>query len=142
LAGISSLTALEGVWTLTRRIAHSDGSTHHFDGIARFTRSGKRLIHFEEGLLTGVPGQAPMRGTRRYVWSMEPGRIEVMFDDMRPFHTIPVATPRPETTYLCPPDRYEVAYDFSDMKSWRAVWTVEGPKKAYVMESLFRTSER
>ena len=97
MAGISSLTALEGVWTLTRRIAHSDGSTHHFDGTARFTRSGKRLIHFEEGLLTGVPGQAAMRGTRRYVWSMEPGRIEVMFDDMRPFHTIPVATPRPET---------------------------------------------
>ena len=141
MAGLMSLLALEGAWRLERRIVHSDDSEFKFEGEARFARSGKRLIHDEEGLLSGVPGQEPIRATRRYIWMREGDRIEVHFHDMRPFHTIPMGAEAPETTYLCSPDRYRVSYDFSDMKAWRATWKVEGPKKSYVMESLYRPDD-
>lgn len=138
MPGLSALSLLEGDWRLVRRITHSDGAENRFEGVSRFVRSGKRLIQDEEGVLGGVPGQPGLKATRRYVWLQDRDRIEVLFHDMRPFHTIPTGVRCPETTYLCPPDRYHVAYDFGDLKSWRATWHVEGPKKSYVMESSFR----
>lgn len=137
MPGLTSLGALEGRWRLTRRILHDDGTENRLEGTATFSRSGKRLIQVEEGLLSGLPGQPSLKASRRYVWTLERGRIEVLFGDMRPFHTIPVGVARPETTYLCPPDRYTVSYDFSDPAAWSSLWRVEGPKKSYVMESLF-----
>lgn len=92
----------------------------------------------EEGELAGVAGQPGLKATRRYLWIQDGPRVEVLFDDMRPFHTIPTGVVRPETTYLCPPDRYKVTYDFSDMKNWVAEWRVEGPRKSYSMTSVFR----
>lgn len=142
MAGLTSLGALEGRWVLRRVIRHDDGTENHFDGWATFARSGKRLICDEEGTLSGLPGQPPIKATRRYIWLQEPGRIEVLFDDMRPFHTIPLGAAHPSTTYLCPPDRYEVSYDFTDLAQWHATWRVEGPKKSYTMESTFRHEAR
>ncbi len=129
---------LEGRWRLTRLIVHQDGTENRFDGTAVFSRSGKRLVHDEEGTLSGLPGQPALKATRRYVWTLENGRIEVLFGDMRSFHTIPIGVAHPETTYLCPPDRYEVSYDFDDLRAWKSVWRVDGPKKSYVMESLYQ----
>lgn len=138
MLGLTSLSVLEGRWRLDRRITHSDGSENRLTGTALFVRSGTRLIQDEEGVLDGLPGQPPLKATRRYIWILEKGRIEVAFEDMRPFHTIPLGVVRPETTYLCPPDRYAVSYDFGLKGVWRSVWTVEGPKKSYRMESEFR----
>ena len=140
MSGLSSLSLLEGHWRLVRRIIHFDGVENRLEGVARFVRSGKRLIQDEEGVLEGVPGQPGLKATRRYLWMQDRDRIEVLFPDMRPFHTLPAGVQRPETTYLCPPDRYHVAYDFADLKSWRATWRVEGPKKSYTMESTFLRS--
>jgi hypothetical protein len=142
MTGLTSLSQLEGLWRLDRRIRHSDGAENRFEGISRFSRSGKRLVQDEEGHLTGVAGQPGLKATRRYVWMLDSQRIEVLFHDMRPFHTIPTGVVCPETTYLCSPDRYHVAYDFSDMAAWRAQWRVEGPKKSYVMDSTFHRMER
>ena len=47
----------------------------------------------------------------------------------------PLADPSPRTVHLCAPDRYEVAYDFTAWPHWSATWTVEGPRKDYVMTS-------
>lgn len=138
MAGLTSLNVLEGRWRLTRLIVHEDGTEHRFDGTARFRRSGKRLIEDEDGVLRGLPDATEMKATRRYVWTQDKSRIEVLFDNMRPFHTIPTGVARPETTYLCPPDRYRVSYDFSSQRHWTSVWRVEGPKKSYVMTSEFR----
>ena len=140
IGGLSSIWALEGDWWLTRTIVHGDGAENSFEGVAHFARSGARLIHDEDGLLEMVPGQVPLKATRRYVWSQEGGRIEVAFGDMRPFHTIATGVERPETTYLCAPDRYNVSYDFSAFPDWTSVWHVEGPKKDYVMTSRFTPS--
>ena len=138
MAGLTSLSALEGTWRLSRRIVHNDGTEHSFEGTARFRRSGKRLVEDEEGVLHGLPGQPDLKATRRYVWVQDAGRIEVLFHDMRPFHTIPTGVDRPETTYLCPPDRYQVSYDFGSLRHWTSVWRVEGPKKSYTMTNAFR----
>jgi hypothetical protein len=133
VTGLSSLAQLEGHWRLARRIVMDDGSEGALEGTCTFRRAGHRLIQDEEGLLRLPLDGPPLRATRRYVWAAETGRLEVLFEDNRPFHTVPLGVVRPETTYLCPPDRYAVTYEFGAFPRWRSVWRVEGPKKAYVM---------
>lgn len=135
MTGPASLWSFTGTWTLSRIITHAAGEADRFDGQANFTRAGPRLIQDETGVLTTRAGS--FNATRRYVWAERAGRLEVSFDDMRPFHAIPLGELRPETVHLCDPDRYHVAYDFSDWPRWRSVWTVEGPRKDYVMDSTF-----
>ncbi len=139
--GLSSLSALAGEWHLSREIRHDDGALHTFEGKATFGWSGPRLIEDQSGRLD-IGTDAPLVASRRYVWTSEDGRIEVLFEDMRPFHTIPLNVPHPETTHLCPPDRYHVSYDFSAFPVWTASWTVEGPRKAYEMKSRYARSDR
>jgi hypothetical protein len=135
MAGLQSLAALEGRWYLARRIVNADGSEAALEGTTVFRRAGLRLIQEEEGWLRLPGAAAPLRATRRYLWTGEKTRLEVAFEDNRPFHTVPLGVDRPETTYLCDPDRYAVAYDFSGWPNWRSVWRVEGPRKDYVMTS-------
>lgn len=134
MTGPGSLWALEGRWTLSRKIAHVTGQIDQLAGETVFARAGPRLIQDEMGTLETANGR--FSATRRYVWAERAGRLEVSFSDMRPFHTIPLREVRPETVHLCDPDRYHVAYDFSDWPRWKTVWTVEGPRKSYVMESV------
>ena len=135
MTGLASLAALEGRWRLVRRIANADGSVALLDGTAVFRRAGLRLVQEEDGWLRLSGGGPPLRATRRYLWTTEKGRLEVLFEDNRPFHTVPLGVGRPETVYLCDPDRYAVAYDFEAWPAWRSVWRVEGPRKDYVMTS-------
>ena len=133
--GPGSLWALVGAWSLAREICHSDGRIDRFNGNCRFTRSGPRLLQDEDGWLETSEGR--FQATRRYVWAEADGRLDVHFDDMRPFHSIPLGASHPETVHLCPPDRYQVTYDFSEWPRWTTTWTVEGPRKAYEMRSRF-----
>ena len=142
MSGLRSLAALEGRWRLTREILHSDGSKDRFEGEARFHRSGPRLIQDEEGYLSSDRAVKPMKATRRYVWSASGNRLDVAFEDMRPFHSVPLGSATPSTTYLCPPDRYEVAYDFRNFPDWSTVWNVEGPRKNYLMTSRFQRATK
>lgn len=135
MPGLTSLAALAGRWRLDRHIAHSDGSINRFEGEAQFRRSGPRLIHEETGRL--IVGNQALTATRRYVWEQRGKSLHIYFDDMRPFHSLPLGAETCETVHLCDPDRYAVAYDFRDWPRWSAVWSVEGPRKAYVMTSHF-----
>ena len=137
MPGLTALADLTGRWHLSRVITHDDGRIDRFEGEARFAWSGPRLIEDQTGTLDMGGGARPLVGTRRYVWQAEKGRIEVLFDDMRPFHTIPLNVAHPEPTHLCAPDRYAVAYDFSTFPDWTAAWTVEGPRKGYRMISRY-----
>ena len=137
MPGLTSLASLEGRWRCTRRIVHENGDENTYEGTTVFLRSGPRLIQNEDGLLTMSPSQPALRATRKFIWTLERDRLECAFEDNRLFHTVPLNTAQPETTYLCPPDRYHVAYDFSDMRNWQAIWRVEGPKKAYAMTSTY-----
>ena len=120
---------------MTRTIEHADGRVDRLTGRCRFTRSVPRLLQDEEGWLETAEGR--FQASRRYVWGEKPGRLEVHFHDMRPFHSIPLGVAHPETVHLCRPDRYEVVYDFSNWPDWRTVWTVEGPRKSYRMETSY-----
>ncbi|NNE87743.1 MAG: trigger factor [Silicimonas sp.] len=135
MTGLRSLWALEGHWRLSRMIRHGDGSENRLTGNAHFRRSGARLIQDEEGTL--VMGNQTMKATRRYIWTAQKGRLDVFFDDMRPFHTVLLGVATHQTVHLCDPDRYEVLYDFTDWPRWSARWQVEGPKKNYVMTSTY-----
>ena len=137
--GPRSLWALAGNWMLWREIRHADGRVDRLEGACTFTRSGPRLLQDETGWLETAQGR--FQATRRYVWAEAQGRLDVHFEDMRPFHTIPLGEDQPETVHLCPPDRYQVAYDFTDWPRWRTLWSVEGPRKSYEMESRFAPAE-
>ena len=137
MTALASLARLEGAWRLERRILHDEGREDRFEGEAVFQRSGPRLIHDETGWLSPSQGGAPLRATRRYIWALTGDRVEVSFADMRPFHSFPLTAEAPTATHLCPPDRYEVSYDFSGFPEWRSVWRVDGPRKAYEMVNVF-----
>lgn len=141
MTGLGSLAALEGRWSMARDISHEDGRRDHFEGHCVFHRSGTRLVQDEEGVLVPGGGGTPMKATRRYIWSADAGRIDVAFGDMRPFHSIPFGVESHETTYLCPPDRYQVSYDFKGFPDWVSVWSVEGPRKLYRMKTKFSRIE-
>lgn len=140
MSGLTSLAMLEGVWRLERRILHDDGREDRFEGEATFTRTGPRLLQDEAGWLHPSHGGQPLRATRRYVWSRTGDQIEVSFADMRPFHSFSLTSAEPTATHLCPPDRYEVRYDFTDFPNWNSTWRVEGPRKAYEMANRFSRS--
>ena len=106
-------------------------------GEVDFQRSGPRLTQVEKGVLTGGSNAPALQAMRRYIWVPADDWVDVHFDDMRPFHRVPLRKAEFETTYLCPPDRYEVHYVFSSWPEWATVWTVEGPRKSYVMTSNY-----
>ncbi|MCG6883337.1 MAG: DUF6314 family protein [Silicimonas sp.] len=136
MAGLASLGALVAVWQMEREIHHTAGAVNRMTGTCKFTRSGPRLLQDEEGWLETASGR--FRATRRYVWTESGGRLDVYFEDMRPFHSVPLNVATPGAVHLCDPDRYEVAYDFTAWPNWRSTWRVEGPRKDYRMETTFR----
>ena len=135
MSGLPSLAALSGDWQLQRRIDHRMGDVNTLVGQATFTRSGARLIQEETGLLRTETGAFEAR--QRYVWEADGATLNVYFADMRPFHSVPLQTAHHRTAHLCPPDRYEVTYDFSAWPRWTSLWQVEGPRKAYEMTSHY-----
>ena len=120
---------------MTRKIRHNSGGMDRLTGTCVFSKSGPRLIQEERGWLETAEGR--FEASRRYIWAEANGRLDVSFEDMRPFHSVPLGEARPETVHLCPPDRYQVAYDFTNWPEWRTVWSVEGPRKAYRMVTVF-----
>ena len=126
-----NLHDFEGVWRLEKTIQNANGPDGAFAGEARWTRGVAGLEYLEEGELR-LNG-APMKATRRYLWRAP---LAVYFDDGRFFHDVP-----PEggdTHHLCPPDRYNVHYDFGTWPfGFRVVWMVRGPAKAYQMTCLY-----
>ncbi|WP_050929988.1 DUF6314 family protein [Aestuariivita boseongensis] len=126
------ITDFEGRWTLTRWIVHADGTKADFTGEARFEPNDTGgLAYLEDGHLTLPTGQQ-MRATRAYRWEAD---LSVFFDDGRPFHQVPAEGG--EAVHLCPPDTYRVTYDFTEWPQWQAVWQVTGPRKDYVMTSVY-----
>ena len=138
MSRLTSLAILEGEWRMEREIVHALGPSDRFEGVSSFRRSGPRLVQDETGTLMPGRGGPPMKASRRYVWSEGEGRIDLAFEDMRPFHSLPIGVETYATTYLCPPDRYEVSYDFGNFPIWTTVWRVEGPRKDYRMTTRFQ----
>ncbi|TCP42366.1 DUF6314 family protein [Rhodovulum marinum] len=130
------LDAFLGEWRLSRVIADARaGHDATLEGRAVFTRGQGGLVQAESGTLN-LPGQSPMTAERRYLWRAGRAGIDVLFEDGRFFHTLAPGT-RAEAVHDCPPDRYEVAYDFAAWPRWTSLWRVTGPRKDYVMRSVY-----
>ena len=133
--GLTSLWDLEGHWRLSRRITHDDGRVDTMEGTADFVRSENQLFQTETGMLE--VNEHRMEARQRYVWTATKCQLQVFFADLRPFHTFPLGEARPKAEHFCAPDKYHVHYDFTPWPNWKSTWTVEGPRKAYVMTSIF-----
>lgn len=132
-----SLFDFEGTWRFRRKILDRLlGQTSEAEGCLDLSRCDEGLV-YDEQLTLHIPGQAPILGTRRYLWRPGPRGIEVRFEDGRPFHRIGLAQDRCEDLHHCDPDTYAVSYDFADWPLWSAAWNVKGPRKDYSMETLF-----
>ncbi|NVO55664.1 hypothetical protein HW561_07670 [Rhodobacteraceae bacterium B1Z28] len=133
----NKISDFEGQWHLKRVIQDAKaGQIVHADGQASLKRSDDGLIYEEEVTLC-VPGQVPMKGTRRYQWREAEGAIAIYFEDGRYFHTLKLGLPRVLDHHDCPPDSYDAVYGFSGWPCWNVRWTVSGPRKSYEMNTEY-----
>lgn len=127
-----------GRWAISRQITdHRARQTAQFTGHANLAQVDAGLWLWNE---TGHMryGTGPdMVATRRYYWRQAGPQIEVLFEDMRPFHHFG-AGPHAAAQHWCAPDHYDVAYDFDRWPCWQACWQVQGPRKHYRIDSLHR----
>lgn len=133
------LADFAGRWHMSRRIDDSQaGRTGLFEGVAVLSPEGDGLRYDESGelRLEGGPG---LKATRRYHWRQEgDGAIAVRFDDGRDFHRFDPSGGVVSAWHDCPPDLYEVSYNFTRWPEWQASWRVRGPRKDYLMVTDYR----
>jgi hypothetical protein len=132
-----------GHWQMMRIIENvPEGVIGEFWGECSFSPDGARnsggLICREQGVLR-FRG-ADYHSGRISLWRFPgQGRIEVLYDDGRPFHDF--AAEKPEATHLCGEDRYRVSYQFDPggaADTWLSQWDVKGPAKDYVMTTRYQ----
>ena len=128
-----------GRWQMMRIIENvPEGVIGEFWGECGFAPDGAGLTCREQGVLR-FRG-ADYHSGRVSLWRFPgQGRIEVRYEDGRPFHDF--LADRPEATHLCGADRYRVSYDFgagNDAATWLSRWDVKGPAKDYVMTTRYR----
>ncbi|MFA3917796.1 DUF6314 family protein [Ruegeria hyattellae] len=133
-----SLDDFDGNWSVTREITDAKaGQVLSAEGTATLSWRANELI-YDEALRLQVPGQVPMQATRCYLWQQGQGGIDIRFEDGRFFHFLALGKDCPRDHHDCPPDSYDAAYDFTAWPVWSVVWTVSGPRKSYVMKSLYQ----
>jgi hypothetical protein len=128
-----------GRWQMVRIIENvPEGVIGEFWGECTFSSEADGLTCREQGVLR-LNGQDYASG-RVSLWRFSgQGRIEVLYEDGRPFHDFAAA--RPQATHLCGEDRYRVSYDFAPGgadDAWISRWEVDGPAKDYVMTTRYR----
>jgi hypothetical protein len=134
-AGMIALADLEGRWRLSRVIEDARaGLTGRLEGEAVWRTDGNGLVQEESGTLH-YGTAAPMQATRRYLWRADGEGITVLFEDGRPFHTLPAAGA--EAVHHCDPDLYRVTYSLNLPASFTQIWRVTGPRKDAQITSHF-----
>jgi len=131
-----------GNWALEREILDgAEGRGGQLVGEAVFRPlegEDSALIYEEKGRLL-LDGVAPLMAERRYIWRPGKGNvIKVLFEDGRRFHEINLDQTMPFDTHFCPPDVYDLTYDFRAWPKWQASVRVEGPRKTYRLHSRYQ----
>lgn len=126
------LADFTGKWRLDRQIAHAGGQTARLEGAALWHPEDGGLCLRESGTLL-LAGQPPLRAERRYFWAAD---LRVYFEDGRFFHQVP--RHGGQALHRCAPDTYVGQYDFTDWPEFRVTWQVQGPRKAYRMQTRYR----
>lgn len=125
------LADFTGSWCVERTILHADGTEARFDGQSRWTPEGTALRYREEGALH-LAGHAPIASSREDVWRAD---LTVWFADGRFFHAVPPLGGA--VLHDCPPDLYRGWYDFAAWPRFTTRWQVNGPRKDYVMSTVY-----
>ena len=131
---LRTLSDFEGAWALHRRISPRQGVGAIFEGTAVWSRIKDGLAYVETGLIQ-LEGQMPMQAERRYFWSED---LCVYFEDGRFFHTVP--SQGGQSDHWCDPDMYIGTYDFTRWPDFEVTWQVTGPKKDYLLQTLYTRS--
>ncbi|QFU08994.1 hypothetical protein PARPLA_01871 [Rhodobacteraceae bacterium THAF1] len=124
-----------GQWVLARKIVHSDGRVATLRGRAAFRAEGPTLVYEEAGTLK-MDGTT-LEARQSHLWRADGNRIHVSFADGRPFHSFALGLADAAARHDCPPDIYDVSYDFSGWPQWRSRWVVTGPRKGYELISIY-----
>lgn len=136
MAGALQLSDFHGTWRLTRQIEDlARGVPGILQGEARFEVAGPELLQTETGVLR-YGDAPPMAAKRVYRWRRSEDRIEVCFEDGRPFHAF-VPDTEPVAQHFCSPDTYTVRYQFGTWPVWSSAWRVTGPRKDLIILSRF-----
>ena len=123
------------LWRIAREIEDlTGGPAGRLTGTARFSPDVSGMVYDEAGVLRLGDGPA-FHATRRYLWRETAEGIEIGFADGRFFHRF--APDAPEAEHPCGADLYRVRYDFARWPEWRSEWRVRGPRKDYVMRTLY-----
>lgn len=132
---VATQSFFRGAWNMVRIIENvPEGVIGEFWGEARFVPDGQGLACRETGVLR-FRG-ADYHASRVSLWRFPgEGRVEVQYDDGRPFHAFLEDAPR--AVHDCGDDRYTVSYEF-EPGSWVSRWDVRGPAKDYAMTTRYR----
>jgi len=131
-----TLADLSGSWRLTRRIVdHRAAENGDLTGICRWSKDGVGLRQDEAGVMH-FGTAPPMQASRAYLWRAAGASLIVLFEDGRPFHRLGPGQLRDR--HHCPPDTYDVVYDFTRWPDWTQIWQVTGPRKDLRIESRFQ----
>lgn len=105
------------------------GGESRFEGQAVISPDRDGAIYRETGDL--ILNDQRFQADRSYLWRAQGGRIEVLFEDGRPFHDFDPQIGGQATEHLCGDDMYRGGYDFSQWSCWAVTWDVKGPRKDY-----------
>jgi hypothetical protein len=148
------LADFTGIWRIERDIENAIGPDAQFSGQAHFTAlpapqlgqlnpQAPCLKLRETGEMTFADQPTSFAATRHYYWQEGPQNaaaqktIHVYYDDGRFFHHFDPQDLRATAHHDCPPDVYDVTYDFAHWPNWQAIWQVSGPKKSYCLRSRY-----
>jgi hypothetical protein len=126
-----------GRWDVKRTITDMRVlETGVLNGEAVFSDGDDCLNYREKGTLV-FGGGAPLVAERSYIWRFGLERVEVLFEDGRPFHGFDLVGAPQADDHLCGDDLYKGGYVFVRWPEWKVVWNVEGPRKRYRSETIY-----
>ena len=129
---------LKGIWKLERRLEDGlRGESGALVGEARFTGQGQALAYREEGVLSLGGHSGSAHQSYRYEFPAC-DRAAVHFTDGRFFHDLDLTMGLWACRHRCGDDDYAGQFRALDADSLRVVWQVKGPRKDYVLDSLYR----
>ena len=139
--GQTMFERLSGRWRQSRTIVPGG----QYMGVAHFVPAENGCLRYtEEGVLT-PDGVGPVQSRRTYLYKIDDGRIDVLFDESPPrlFHSIEdfqdsgSDVVSHESMHVCGQDTYRSTYEFRSDKSFVIRHRVTGPRKNYVMTTVY-----
>lgn len=134
-----------GDWRLSRRIADRRGArVGTASGVAQFAAAdanSRKTLFCAETLVIDYGGHR-LDGEQKTIWSFVDSQgPDLHFHDGRDFCAMrfrrDVAGWRASFAHACGDDRYAGEACIADRDNWRLVWTVNGPRKDYTLDTAY-----